>query len=170
MPDDVALYGSWYAGAYDEQGRGYLFCSTEMKELYRFTFVDGKATCEVLETGSLSHKFDESEQMPSAQADGLLVSPPNKSVTNRDGICSSSEVNTTVHSFQPEAFPTVYTSRGRRPRHPAPCAVFSQNKAPPCTQTGRKCTRRGNLFADKCAGRGGCGRARSYGHKEHMPD
>jgi hypothetical protein len=99
MPNDAKLFGSWYASAYDEQGRGYVFCGTEMKELYRFTFVDGRVTCEVLETGSLSHKFDEGEQMPSAQADGTvtpyqlrrMVAGPTKSGIIASGPCMTDE-------------------------------------------------------------------------------
>ena len=99
MPDDTALYGSWYAGAYDEQGRGYLFCGTEMKELYRFSFADGKATCEVLEEGSILSKVNESEQTLSAQADGAvslyqqrrMVAGPTKAGIIASGPCMTDE-------------------------------------------------------------------------------
>ena len=73
MPGDAKLPDNWYAGAYDEQGHGYLFCGTTMKGMYKFSFVDGKATCEILEEGSISGEKDGNAQALSVQAEGSVT-------------------------------------------------------------------------------------------------
>ena len=98
LPEGVFLYDSWYGGAYDEEGNGYLLCGSNMSGFYKFAFVDGDVVCTVLVNGPvLDNKNSDAQYALSASADGTpAVSQPKNMVAGptKSGIIASGPVLT----------------------------------------------------------------------------
>lgn len=93
--DGEKLYDSWYAGAYDEQGRAYIFGGTATKDFHRLSFSEGGVTCETMEVEPAAPEKSEDEEPMFAEADGSMPIDQSRRMaagSTKDGIIACGPV------------------------------------------------------------------------------